>query len=59
MAFDDYLRQEPLPGRTDPIRCPKISIDAFANIHSRKTSGLRAPPNKLYTRKSATDVAER
>ena len=51
MAFDDYLWQEPLPGGTDPIRCPKISIDAFANIYCRKLRVLSAPLNQLYIKK--------
>ena len=51
MAFDDYLWQEPLPGGIDPIRCPKISIDAFTNIYCRKLRVLRAPLNQLYIEK--------
>ena len=52
MAFDDYLWQEPLPGGTDPIRCPKISIDAFTNIYCRKLKCLRAPLHQLYVQKT-------
>jgi len=48
MAFDDYLWQEPLPGGTDPIRCPKISIDTFTNIYCRKLRVLSAPLSQLY-----------
>ena len=51
MAFDDYLWQEPLPGGTDPIRCPKISIDAFTNIYCRKLRVISAPLNQLYIKK--------
>ena len=52
MAFDDYLWQEPLPGGTDPIRCPKISIDAFTNIYCRKLKVIAyAPLNQLYITK--------
>ena len=51
MAFDDYLWQEPLPGGADPIRCPKISIDAFTNIYCRRLRCLRAPLHQLYIQK--------
>ena len=51
IAFDDYLWQEPLPDGTDPIRCPKIAIDAFCNIYCRKTRVLQAPLNQLYVQK--------
>lgn len=51
MAFDDYLWQEPLPGGTDLVRCPKISIDAFTNIYCRKLRCLRAPLKQLYIQK--------
>ena len=51
MIFDDYLWQEPLPGGTDPIRCPKISIDAFTNIYCRRLSILSAQLNQLYIQK--------
>ena len=54
MAFDDYLWQEPLPGGVDPIRSPKISIDAFTNIYCRKLKCLRgAPLNQLYIQKTS------
>jgi hypothetical protein len=33
IAFDDYLWQEALPDGIDSIRCPKLAIDAFTNIH--------------------------
>ena len=51
IVFDDYLWQEPLPGGTDPIRCPKIAIDAFTNIYSRKIRVMQAPLGQLYVRK--------
>ena len=51
IAFDDYLWQEPLATGTDPIRCPKISIDAFTNIYCRKLTVLRAPLCQLFIRK--------
>ena len=51
IAFDDYLWQEELENGTDPIRCPKIAIDAFANIYCRKIRVLRAPLKQLYVQK--------
>ena len=52
MAFDDYLWEEPLPYGTDPLRCPKISIDAFTNIYSRKLKVLSgAPLEQLFIQK--------
>ena len=53
IAFDDYLWQEPLSTGTDPIRCPKTSIDAFTNIYCRKLSVIRAPLYQLFIRKSS------
>jgi predicted O-methyltransferase YrrM len=44
MIFDDYLWQEPLPEGTDPIRCPKIAIDAFTNIYCRKLRAIIGAP---------------
>jgi hypothetical protein len=51
IAFDDYLWQEPLPGGVDPIRCPKLAIDAFVNIYCRKLRVIRAPLCQLYLQK--------
>jgi predicted O-methyltransferase YrrM len=51
IAFDDYLWQEALPGGTDPLRCPKVAIDAFTNIYCRKLRILSAPLYQLYARK--------
>lgn len=51
MAFDDYLWQEQLPYGTDPIRCPKLAIDAFTNIYCRKTRIISAPLYQLYIQK--------
>lgn len=51
LAFDDYLWEEPLPGGTDPLRCPKPAVDAFVNIHIRKLKLLNAPLGQLYVRK--------
>ena len=36
MVFDDYIWYEGLPGGVDPLRCPKIAIDSFTTIFSRK-----------------------
>lgn len=51
MVFDDYLWQEQLPGGSDPLRCPKISIDAFKTIYCRKLRVISAPLNQLYIQK--------
>jgi predicted O-methyltransferase YrrM len=53
LAFDDYLWQEPLPYGTDPIRCPKIAIDAFSNIYCRKVRIISAPLYQLYIQKTS------
>ena len=36
MVFDDYIWHEGLPVEVDPLRCPKIAIDAFTTIFARK-----------------------
>jgi predicted O-methyltransferase YrrM len=51
IVFDDYLWQESLPNGTDPIRCPKIAIDAFTNIYCRKLRIIGAPLYQLYIQK--------
>lgn len=51
IAFDDYLWHEQLPYGTDPIRCPKIAIDAFTNIYCRKIRVISAPLFQLYVQK--------
>lgn len=53
IAFDDYLWQEHLPYGADPIRCPKLAIDAFTNIYCRKIRILSAPLYQLYVQKIA------
>jgi predicted O-methyltransferase YrrM len=53
LIFDDYLWDEGLPGGVDPIRCPKIAIDAFTNIFCRKIQVLGAPLYQLYVKKIA------
>lgn len=51
IAFDDYLWAEDLPQGRDPIRCPKIAIDAFTNIYFRKVRLLSAPLGQVYVTK--------
>ncbi len=51
MFFDDYLWSENLPGGIDPIRCPKIAIDAFTNIYCRKIRVISAWLCQLYVQK--------
>lgn len=51
MIFDDYLWYEKLPGGLDPIRCPKIAIDAFTNIYCRKIRLLQSSNNQIYLQK--------
>lgn len=51
IAFDDYLWQEPLPYGTDPVRCPKMAIDAFTNTYCRKLRIIKAPLYQMYIQK--------
>lgn len=51
IVFDDYLWQESLPYGVDPVRSPKISIDAFTNAYCRKLKILSAPLYQLYIQK--------
>jgi predicted O-methyltransferase YrrM len=51
MIFDDYLWHEPVPSGIDPIRCPKLAIDAFTNIFCRKIQLIQAPLYQLYLQK--------
>lgn len=51
MVFDDYLWQEPLSSGVDPIRCPKLAIDAFVNINCRKLRIISAPLCQLFMQK--------
>jgi predicted O-methyltransferase YrrM len=53
MAFDDYLWAENLPYGKDPVRSPKIAIDAFTTIYCRKLNILSAPLYQLYVQKTA------
>jgi len=51
IVFDDYLWRESLPNDVDPIRCPKIAVDAFTNIYCRKIRILSAQLYQLYVQK--------
>ena len=51
IVFDDYLWQEPLVSGVDPLRCPKLAIDAFANIYCRKLKVMSAPLHQMYMQK--------
>lgn len=53
IGFDDYWWHEGLPGGRDPIRTPKLAIDAFSNIFCRKTETLWHPNHQVYLRKTA------
>lgn len=53
IAFDDYTWAENLSGGRDPLRCPKIAIDAFTNIFFRKIGFLNAPISQIYLKKMA------
>ena len=53
LGFDDYWWHEELPGGRDPIRTPKIAIDAFTNIYCRKVETLWHPNYQVYLRKIA------
>jgi hypothetical protein len=45
MAFDDYLWSDQPRGVPNPLRTPKIAVDAFTNIYSGK---LKVLPKHLY-----------
>lgn len=51
LAFDDYLWHEPNLQEIDPIRCPKIAIDAFTNIYCKKIQIINVWPSQLYAQK--------
>jgi len=46
IIFDDYLWYENFSYGIDPIRSPKIAIDAFTNIYCRKLRIMSGP--KIY-----------
>jgi predicted O-methyltransferase YrrM len=51
MIFDDYIWSGTIP--RDPILCPKIAIDTFVNINSRKLNFIPAPVSQFYVQKIA------
>ena len=51
MGFDDYTWAENLPYGKDPIRCPKISIDASTTIFARKVRIINTLNHQLYIQK--------
>lgn len=53
MCFDDYLWSEDLGEKLDPVRSPKVAIDAFTNIYCRKTQIIQAPLCQLFVIKVA------
>jgi predicted O-methyltransferase YrrM len=53
IAFDDYLWNDTRRQEIDPISSPKIAIDAFTNIYSRKLRIMRAPLYQLYIQKTS------
>ncbi|WP_405054006.1 class I SAM-dependent methyltransferase [Tabrizicola sp.] len=53
LVFDDYLWSEPLAYGVDPVRTPKLAIDAFTTIFCRKIRVLSAPLYQLMVRKTA------
>jgi len=54
IGFDDYSWSENLPGGLDPLRCPKIAVDAFTTIYSRKLQLLsKFPAFQVYLTKTS------
>lgn len=53
LIFDDYVWSENLSYGRDPLRCPKMAIDAFVNCYFRKVEVIPAPLRQLYMRKVA------
>lgn len=51
LIFDDYLWGEKLATGYDPIRSPKMAIDAFININIRKLEMLPVSMVQIYLRK--------
>ena len=52
IGFDDYCWSEFVARERDPLRCPKIAIDAFTNVFSRKVEILSGLPlSQLYVAK--------
>jgi len=53
MGFDDYAWSENLPYGKDPLRCPKMAVDAFTNVYFRKIEILPAPVSQFYIQKTS------
>ena len=54
MVFDDYIWHEELADGVDPLRCPKIAIDSFMTIYSRKMRIIPASTiYQLYAEKTS------
>jgi predicted O-methyltransferase YrrM len=51
MILDDYLWNEPLPTGKDPLRSPKLAIDAFVNINLRKLNVLSTLNSQVFIQK--------
>ena len=51
MGFDDYLWKEASSRDFDPIRSPKIAIDAFTNIYCRKINIIPTRVSQIYVQK--------
>lgn len=52
IGFDDYSWSEFVTKDRDPLRCPKLAIDAFTNVFSRKVEILTGLPlSQLYVAK--------
>lgn len=53
IGFDDYLWDEPPAYGKDPVRSPKLAVDAFTSIHCRKLQILYGPNHQVYARKTS------
>ena len=51
MVFDDYLWYDPSIETVNPLRNPKIAIDAFTNIYGDSITILRAKLSQIYITK--------
>jgi predicted O-methyltransferase YrrM len=51
IIFDDYLWYEESGKNANPLRCPKLAIDAFTNIFYNKALIIGAPFPQMYLQK--------
>lgn len=51
IVFDDYLWAEDLDYGRDPLRTPKIAVDAFVNINFRRVRVVSAPLYQVFVQK--------